>query len=76
MNNYNPKMQELANLINYAKTFETPQAFMQELQRQNPQMANYMMELSRNIKNPMQVAIQRLSEQGIDPQTFLSMIGK
>lgn len=76
MNNYNPKMQELANMINYAKTFQTPQAFMQELQRQNPQMANYMMELSRNIKNPMQVAIQRLSEQAIDPQTFLSMIGK
>lgn len=72
----NNVMQELANMINYARTFQSPQAFMNALQRQNPQAAQQLIELSRNISNPYAYAMQRLQEQGISPQAFLQMLNQ
>lgn len=72
----NNVMQELANMINYARSFQSPQAFMNALQRQNPQAAQQLIELSRNISNPYAYAMQRLQEQGISPQAFLQMLNQ
>jgi hypothetical protein len=72
----NNVMQELANMINYARRFQSPQAFMNALQRQNPQAAQQLIELSKNISNPYAYAMQRLQEQGISPQAFLQMLNQ
>ena len=72
----NNVMQELANMINYARSFQSPQAFMNALQRQNPQAAQQLIELSKNISNPYAYAMQRLQEQGISPQAFLQMLNQ
>ncbi len=72
----NMMFQSLADSINYARTFQSPQAYMQALQRENPQAAEYLMNLSRTISNPYQYAMQRLSEQGISPQAFIQMLNQ
>lgn len=75
-NNPMMAMQQLAKNINYARQFQSPEAFMQALQRENPQYAQYLMDLSCNISNPMQYAMQRLNEQGINPQQFMQMLNQ
>ena len=72
----NPMLQGIAETIRFAQTFQSPEAFMQELQRQNPQMAQQLMHLSQTVKNPMQTAQQMLAQQGITPQQLGSLIAR
>ena len=75
-NNQNAMLQSLASSINYARSFQSPQAYMRALQRENPQAAEYLLNLSRTISNPYQYAMQCLSEQGISPQAFIQMLNQ
>jgi hypothetical protein len=70
----NPMLQSIAETIRFAQTFKSPEAFMQELQRQNPQMAQQLMQLSQTVKNPMQTAQQMLAQQGITPQHLSAVL--
>lgn len=72
----NPILQSIAETIRFAQTFQSPEAFMQELQKQNPQMAQQIMQLSQTVKNPMQTAQQMLAQQGITPQHLSAMLAQ
>ena len=72
----NPTLQNLAEIIRFAQSFQSPAAFMQELQRQNPQMAQQIMHLSQTIQNPSMAAQQMLAQQGITPQQLSAAIYK
>lgn len=71
----NPMLQNLAETIRFARSFQSPQAFMQELQRQNPQMYQYMVQLSQTMQNPSAVAQQMMTQQGISPEQLNSLLG-
>lgn len=72
----NPLIQNLAETIRFAQSFQSPAAFMQELQRQNPQMAQQLMYLSQTLQNPSLTAQQLLAQQGISPQQLSAALGK
>ena len=72
----NVVLNNIAETINFAKSFQSPQAFMSELQKQNPQEAQRLAWLSRTLKNPMQAAVQALSEQGITPEQMRILLGQ
>lgn len=72
----NPMLQNIADTINFAKSFKSPQAFMQELQRQNPQMAQQLIQLSQTVNNPMMAAQQMLAQQGITPKQLSAVLGQ
>jgi hypothetical protein len=61
----NPMIQNIADTLRFARSFQSPEAFMQELQRQNPQMAQQLAYLAQTVKNPSQAAQQMLAQQGI-----------
>ena len=70
----NPALQGIAETIRFARSFGSPQAFMQELQRQNPQMANSLMQLASQVRNPAAYAQQMMLQNGINPQELFSLI--
>ena len=70
----NPALQNLADVVRFAKTFQSPAAFMNELQRQNPQMTQYLMQLSHMLKNPSWTAQQLLTQQGMPPEQIQSLL--
>lgn len=72
----NVVINNLAETINFAKSFRSPEDFMFELHRQNPQEAHRIMQLSKTLKNPMQAAIQVLSEHGIAPEQIQALLGQ
>ena len=72
----NAVLNSLAETINFARSFQSPEAFMRELQRQNPEQAQRLMWLGRTLKNPMQSAIQALTEQGITPEQLQILLGQ
>ena len=71
----NPALQSIAETIRFAQSFRSPEAFMQELQRQNPHMAQYLMQLAQTVRNPSAVAQQALAQQGITPEQLQAAIG-
>ena len=72
----NPMLQNLANTLRYAQSFQSPDAFMQYLHRENPQMAQYLMYLAQTLKNPSQTALQALAQQGITPEQLQAAMGQ
>lgn len=66
--------QRLASDLAYLKRFRSPQEFWDTLQRENPQLANYLISLSQTMQNPMGMAMQALNEKGINLQEVMSMI--
>lgn len=72
----NPMLQNIAETVRFAQTFQSPQAFMQELHRQNPQMAQHIMQLSQTVRNPMIAAQQMMAQQGITPEQLNAALGR
>jgi hypothetical protein len=72
----NPMLQNIAETVRFAQTFQSPQAFMQELYRQNPQMAQQIMQLSQTVRNPMLAAQQMMAQQGITPEQLNAALGR
>ena len=70
----NTAMSNLAETIRFARSFSSPQAFMQELQRQNPQGARQLQMLAQTLQNPMRYAMQQLSNHGINPQELFRLV--
>lgn len=64
----NPLLMNISETVRFAQTFQSPQAFMQELQRHNPQMAQQIIQLSQTVRNPMLAAHQMMAQQGITPE--------
>lgn len=72
----NPMLQNIAETVRFAQTFQSPQEFMQELHRQNPQMAQHIMQLSQTVRNPMLAAQQMMAQQGITPEQLNAALGR
>lgn len=70
----NPMLQNLAETIRFAKTFQSPSAFMSEMQKHNPQMVQYLSQLSQMLKNPSLAAQQILAQQGITPDQIQGLL--
>lgn len=72
----NSVLQGIAQTVRFAQSFKSPELFMQELQRQNPQMAQYLMQISQTIKNPNLAAQQMLAQQGISMQQLQAALNQ
>lgn len=70
----NPMLENIAQTLRLARSFRSPQVFMEELQRQNPAMAQQIMQLSQTVRNPMQAAQYMLAQQGITPEQIQNLI--
>ena len=70
----NQALQSLADIIDFAQTFKSPDAFMQAMKRENPNMYQYLVQLNQQIKNPMQTASQMLMQNGITPEQFNALM--
>jgi hypothetical protein len=72
----NPALQNIAETIRFAQTFKNPDAFIAELQRNNPEMAQYLMQLAHTIKNPSAAAEQMQAQQGITMQQLQAVLNQ
>ena len=72
----NPALQNLSDFLRFAKSFKSPAAFMQHIQRTNPEMAKHLMQVSQTVKNPSAVAQQLMAQQGISPEQIQSILGQ
>lgn len=72
----NPMIQNIAETLRFARSFQSPEAFMQELQRQNPQMAQQLAHLAQTVKNPSAAAQQMLAQQGITIEQLQAALGQ
>lgn len=72
----NPALQNIAETIRFAQSFRSPEAFIQELRKQNPQMAQQLAHISQMIKNPSQAAQQMLAQQGITMEQLAAVLGQ
>lgn len=72
----NPIFTNISETLRFAKTYQSPQSFMQEMQKNNPQMFNYINYLAQTIQNPTATAMQMLSQYGISPEQFNALIGQ
>lgn len=72
----NPALQNLADLLRFAKSFNSPAAFLQHIQRTNPEMTNRLMQVSQTVKNPSAMAQQLMAQQGITPEQIQSILGQ
>lgn len=70
----NALLNNIRETVRFAKTFQSPEAFMQELSRQNPGWAQQIYALSRSVKNPLEYAIQQISAYGLSPQQLMSAL--
>lgn len=72
----NPMIQNIAETLRFARSFQSPEAFMQELQRQNPQMAQQLAHLAQTVRNPSAAAQQMLAQQGITIEQLQAVLGQ
>ena len=72
----NPALQNLADLLRFAKSFNSPAAFMQHIQKNNPEMARQLMQVAQTVKNPSVMAQQLMTQQGITPDQIRSILGQ
>lgn len=72
----NPALQNLAETLQFARSFQSPAAFMQHVQRTNPAMARQLLYLSQTVKNPSAMAQQLMAQQGITPEQIQSILGQ
>ena len=72
--NVNPMLQNLAETIKFAKTFSSPQAYMEELKKQNPNGYKMLEDIARQMQNPLQSGMDMLTKQGITPQQLQMLL--
>lgn len=72
----NPTLQNLAETLRFAKSFRNPSAFIQYVQKNNPEMARQLVQVAQTIKNPSAVAQQLMAQQGITPDQIQAILGQ
>ena len=72
----NPALQNLSEILRFAKSFKSPAAFMQHIQKSNPELAKQLMQVAHSVKNPSAVAQQLMAQQGITPEQIQSILGQ
>ena len=75
-NSQNQILQNLSANLQQLKKYQSPQAFLQALQQENPQGYQYLMSLSQTLRDPMGTAMQELNRRGINPQEIIAMLNQ
>lgn len=70
----NPMAAQVANAIQFARTFSSPEEYMQHLQKNNPQMYQKIVEMQKTVQDPVAYANRILAERGINPSQIASML--
>lgn len=68
----NPAIQQLKQMMNMLNGAQNPQAVLQQVAQQNPQLAQVMQMC--NGKNPQQVFYQMCQQRGINPDEILNAL--
>lgn len=69
-----PPVQNIAEVISFAQSFKTPEAFMAELSKRNPHWAQQIYSMARTVKDPIGFAMQKARESGIDPNELMRVL--
>lgn len=70
----NPMVNRIADAIQFAQTFSSPEEYMKHLQQNNPQMFQRITEMQKTVQDPMGYANRVLAEQGINPAQIAGML--
>ena len=70
----NPMTAQVAEAINFARTFSSPEEYLQNLQRNNPQMFQKIMEMQKTVQDPTAYANKVLAERGIDMSQLAGLL--
>lgn len=68
------QMTPIKNLLNQLKAIRNPNAFMQNLIAQNPQLKNVMDYVNANGGNPKDAFYKMAEEKGVNPDEILSQL--
>lgn len=71
----NPQLAQMQNMLMQARRSGNPQAFVQQMLRQNPQIANQLMSMLGS-QDPQQVAMTMAQQSGIDPSKIVELVNK
>ncbi len=75
MLNSNPKMKAVANMFDMARRSGNPQAFVANIMRQNPQLANQLNQML-NGQDAKALAMNLAKNSGVDPNALEQMVNK
>ena len=67
----NPRMEQIKNTISMMKNAGNPQALVEQMLNQNPQVKNF---LAQNNNDPRQAFYSMANQMGINPDDVLSML--
>lgn len=70
----NPLMTRIADAIQFARSFSSPEEYMKHLQQNNPQMFQKISEMQKTVQDPVSYANRILAERGIDPAQIAGML--
>lgn len=70
----NPVTAQIANAIQFARTFASPEEYMKNLQQYNPQMYQKIIDMQRSVQDPVAYANRVLAERGINPSQIVDML--
>ena len=70
----NPMTAQVANAIQFARSFSSPEEYMQNLQKNNPQMYQKIVEMQKTVQDPVAYANRILAERGINPAQIADML--
>ena len=70
----NALMQNITNLIQFAKGQPNPQFFIQQMTAKNPQAAQMLNQMKQNGQSPKDMVISILKQRGIDPEQIMKQL--
>lgn len=70
----NALMQNITNVIQFAKGQKNPQALIQQMVSHNPQAAQMLNQLQQNGQSPKDMVMSILKQRGIDPEQIMKQL--
>ena len=70
----NPQMQNIRNLMNMVKSSGNPQAMLNQLSQNNPQLQQVMATIQQYGNDPQKAFYALAQQRGIDPQSILETL--
>lgn len=73
-NTNNALMQNITNIIQFAKGQPNPQALIQQMIMRNPQAAQMLNQMQSSGQSPKDMVIGMLKQRGIDPEQIMKQL--
>lgn len=70
----NALMENIINIIQFAKGQGNPQALIQQMEARNPQAAQMLNQIRQNGQSPKDMVIAILKQRGIDPEQIMKQL--